>query len=45
MQTTLKHLILALMLALMTSGSGAVASEKVVIAHRGASCYLPEHTL
>ncbi|KAF0655470.1 hypothetical protein L245_06810, partial [Salmonella enterica subsp. enterica serovar Worthington str. BCH-4719] len=34
-----------LRLAGMTIGSGAVAAEKVVIAHRGASGYLPEHTL
>ncbi len=45
MKTTLKNLSVALMLAGMTIGSGAVAAEKVVIAHRGASGYLPEHTL
>lgn len=43
MKTTLKNLSVALMLAGMTIGSGAVAAEKVVIAHRGASGYLPEH--
>ncbi|HEE9440410.1 TPA: glycerophosphodiester phosphodiesterase, partial [Salmonella enterica subsp. enterica serovar Typhimurium] len=36
MKTTLKNLSVALMLAGMTIGSGAVAAEKVVIAHRGA---------
>lgn len=45
MKTTLKNLSVALMLAGMAIGSGAVAAEKVVIAHRGASGYLPEHTL
>lgn len=45
MKTTLKNLSVALMLAGMTIGSCAVAAEKVVIAHRGASGYLPEHTL
>lgn len=44
MKTTLKNLSVALMLAGMAIGSGAVAAEKVVIAHRGASGYLPEHT-
>ncbi|EHC77290.1 Glycerophosphoryl diester phosphodiesterase [Salmonella enterica subsp. enterica serovar Montevideo str. S5-403] len=37
MKTTLKNLSVALMLAGMTIGSCAVAAEKVVIAHRGAS--------
>ncbi len=37
MKTTLKNLSVALMLAGMTIGSGAVAAEKVVIAHRGAA--------
>ncbi len=45
MKTTLKNLSVALMLAGMAIGSCAVAAEKVVIAHRGASGYLPEHTL
>lgn len=45
MKTTLKSLSVALMLAGMVVSSAAVAADKVVIAHRGASGYLPEHTL
>ncbi|WP_432214941.1 glycerophosphodiester phosphodiesterase family protein, partial [Salmonella enterica] len=33
------------MVAGRPSGSGAVAAEQVVSAHRGASGYLPAHTL
>ncbi|SUX72645.1 glycerophosphodiester phosphodiesterase [Citrobacter freundii] len=33
------------MLTGMVMSSAAVAAEKIVIAHRGASGYLPEHTL
>lgn len=45
MKTTLKSLSVALMLAGMVVSSAAVAADKIVIAHRGASGYLPEHTL
>ena len=37
MKTTLKSLSVALMLAGMVVSSAAVAADKVVIAHRGAS--------
>lgn len=36
---------LALLLAVMTTSSAAQSAGPVVIAHRGASGYLPEHTL
>ncbi|QMI05890.1 glycerophosphodiester phosphodiesterase [Citrobacter sp. RHB25-C09] len=48
MKTALKNLSLALMMAGTVMGSSAMAAsntDKVVIAHRGASGYLPEHTL
>ncbi|HFK3154048.1 glycerophosphodiester phosphodiesterase [Citrobacter sedlakii] len=48
MKTTFKNLSLALMMSGMVLGSSALAAsdnDKVVIAHRGASGYLPEHTL
>lgn len=38
------HVVLTLVLLVAASGA-AVAADKVVIAHRGASGYLPEHTL
>ncbi|WP_213133789.1 glycerophosphodiester phosphodiesterase [Citrobacter sp. FP75] len=45
MKTTLKSLSVALMLTGMVVSSTAIAADKIVIAHRGASGYLPEHTL
>lgn len=45
MKTTLKSISVALMLTGIVVSSAAVAAEKIVIAHRGASGYLPEHTL
>lgn len=48
MKTALKNLSLTLMMAGAVMGSHALAAsntDKVVIAHRGASGYLPEHTL
>ena len=48
MKKTLKNLSLTLMMAGAVMGSHALAAsntDKVVIAHRGASGYLPEHTL
>ncbi len=48
MKLTLKNLSMAIMMSGMIMGSSAMAadnSEKIVIAHRGASGYLPEHTL
>ena len=48
MKLTLKNLSMAIMMSTMVMGSGAMAAdnnEKIVIAHRGASGYLPEHTL
>ncbi|EMO7863103.1 glycerophosphodiester phosphodiesterase [Citrobacter amalonaticus] len=48
MKKTLKNLSLMLMMAGAVMGSHALAAsntDKVVIAHRGASGYLPEHTL
>lgn len=40
----LSHLTTGLLLAGLMTGS-ALAADKIVIAHRGASGYLPEHTL
>ena len=40
----LTHLATGLLLAGLMTGS-ALAADKIVIAHRGASGYLPEHTL
>ena len=40
-KTSLKHSLIIL----LTVASSAAGAEKVVIAHRGASGYLPEHTL
>lgn len=48
MKLTLKNLSMAIMMSGMIMGSSAMAAdsnEKIVIAHRGASGYLPEHTL
>lgn len=45
MKTTLKSLSVALMLTGMVVSSAAISADKIVIAHRGASGYLPEHTL
>lgn len=44
MKLTLKNLSMAIMMSTMVMGSGAMAAdnnEKIVIAHRGASGYLP----
>lgn len=43
MKTTFTRITLALLLSGIAAG--ALAAEKIVIAHRGASGYLPEHTL
>lgn len=46
MKLTLKNLSMAIMMSGMIMGSSAMAAdsnEKIVIAHRGASGYLPEH--
>ena len=40
----LSYLTTGLLLAGLMTGS-ALAADKIVIAHRGASGYLPEHTL
>ncbi|EIH4868841.1 glycerophosphodiester phosphodiesterase, partial [Escherichia coli] len=48
MKLTLKNLSMAIMMSTIVMGSSAMAAdsnEKIVIAHRGASGYLPEHTL
>jgi len=44
MRTTLTRVTFGLLLASMAACQ-ALAAEKIVIAHRGASGYLPEHTL
>ena len=45
----MKHALSALMAGIVLAGCAAsgiaAANEKIVIAHRGASGYLPEHTL
>ena len=41
----LKPLVAGVLLTLSLSTIAQAASDKVVIAHRGASGYLPEHTL
>ncbi len=46
MKLTLKNLSMAIMMSTIVMGSSAMAAdsnEKIVIAHRGASGYLPEH--
>ena len=48
MKLKLKNLSMAIMMSTIVMGSSAMAAdsnEKIVIAHRGASGYLPEHTL
>lgn len=47
MKLTLKNLSMAIMMSTLVMGSSAMAadSNEIVIAHRGASGYLPEHTL
>lgn len=46
MKNTLSSLVVSAIIAAMPiAPSPAVAAEKIVIAHRGASGYLPEHTL
>ncbi|MTH46449.1 glycerophosphodiester phosphodiesterase [Intestinirhabdus alba] len=45
MKTSLINLSAALMLAGAVVSGSVFAAEKIVIAHRGASGYLPEHTL
>ncbi|KAF1368054.1 glycerophosphoryl diester phosphodiesterase [Yokenella regensburgei] len=45
MKTTISVLTASLLLAGAAASFNAVAAEKIVIAHRGASGYLPEHTL
>ena len=48
MKLTLKNLSMAIMMSTIVMGSSAMSAdsnEKIVIAHRGASGYLPEHTL
>ncbi len=45
MKLTLKNLSMAIMMSTIVMGSSAMAAdsnEKIVIAHRGASGYLPE---
>lgn len=45
MKKRVKHSLAVMLLAgIVTSGS-AIGADKIVIAHRGASGYLPEHTL
>ncbi|MBE1043383.1 glycerophosphodiester phosphodiesterase, partial [Escherichia coli] len=44
MRTQVKALLTGIILA-TSMVSAAQAADKVVIAHRGASGYLPEHTL
>ena len=41
----IKPLVAGVLLTLSLSAIAQAASDKVVIAHRGASGYLPEHTL
>lgn len=45
MKSTLTTLMSGMLLAATALSFSAVAGEKIVIAHRGASGYLPEHTL
>lgn len=44
MHYSVRSLLAGVMFATMSAGAG-VAADKIVIAHRGASGYLPEHTL
>lgn len=41
----MNKLILVLVMMVSTTTAAAIAQDKVVIAHRGASGYLPEHTI
>ncbi|MBD2811083.1 glycerophosphodiester phosphodiesterase [Xenorhabdus sp. Vera] len=45
MQTPIKAIMAGILLASSMSGIVHAAADKIVIAHRGASGYLPEHTL
>ncbi len=45
MKTSLTHITTGLLLAGLLAGQAMAAEKKMVIAHRGASGYLPEHTL